>query len=107
MLSLLVAGLLFFVLSPGVLLTIPPGKGGLLLSGQTSVVAALVHAVVFVMVAYLLTTVVEGFAPASSPSKSTGPSLLPPPTLCTGKKDGDSCHVNGAPGKCKEGNCKA
>ena len=105
MLSLLVAGLLFFVLSPGVLLTIPPGKGGLLLSGQTSVVAALVHAVVFVAVSYLLTTAVEGFAPA--PTKSKGPSLLPPPTLCTGKKDGDSCHVNGAPGKCLAGTCKA
>jgi hypothetical protein len=59
--SLLVAGLLFFVLSPGVLLTIPPGSRGLFLSGQTSVLAALVHAVVFVAVAYLLTSAAEGF----------------------------------------------
>jgi hypothetical protein len=61
--SLLVAGLLFFVLSPGVLLTIPPGSRGLFFSGQTSVLAALVHAVVFVAVAYLLSTAVEGFTP--------------------------------------------
>ena len=59
--SLLIAGILFFVLSPGVLLTIPPGSRGLFLSGQTSVLAALVHAVVFVAVAYLLSTAVEGF----------------------------------------------
>jgi len=59
--SLLVAGILFFVLSPGVLLTIPPGSRGLFLSGQTSVLAALVHAVVFVAVAYLLTSAAEGF----------------------------------------------
>lgn len=41
---------LFFVLSPGVLLTIPPGPKGLFRSGQTSVAAALVHALVFVLV---------------------------------------------------------
>ena len=61
--SLLVAGLLFFVLSPGVLLTIPPSSKGLFLSCQTSVTAALVHAVVFVAVTYLLSTAVEGFTP--------------------------------------------
>lgn len=42
---------LFFVLSPGVLLTIPPGSKGFFRSGQTSVAAALVHALVFVLVA--------------------------------------------------------
>ena len=59
----LVAGLVFFLLSPGVLLTIPAGSRGLFASGQTSVLAAAVHAVVFVVVAYLLTglVTVEGF----------------------------------------------
>jgi hypothetical protein len=57
----LVAGLVFFLLSPGVLLTIPAGSRGLFASGQTSVVAAAVHATLFVVVAYLLTGVVEGF----------------------------------------------
>ena len=42
--------LLFFVLSPGVLLTIPAGSKGLFMSGQTSLLAAAIHAVVFVIV---------------------------------------------------------
>ena len=69
--SLLVAGILFFVLSPGVFLTIPPSKGGLFFSCQTSLLAALVHAVVFIAVTYLLTSVVEGFS--GNPLKCKGP----------------------------------
>jgi hypothetical protein len=42
---------LFFVLSPGVLLTLPPGSKGVFMSRQTSLLAAAVHAVVFVLVA--------------------------------------------------------
>ena len=38
---------LFIVLSPGVLLTLPPGRRGIFMSGQTSLIAVLVHAVVF------------------------------------------------------------
>ena len=86
--SLLVAGLLFFVLSPGVLLTIPPGRGGLFLSGQTSVAAALVHAVVFVAVAYLLSSAVEGFE--SDPQ-------------CAGKRDGTRCGQEGD--SCRNNRC--
>ena len=44
---LFLATVLFVLLSPGVLLTIPPIGGKLLMSGKTSVVAVLVHAVVF------------------------------------------------------------
>lgn len=44
--------LLFIVLSPGVLLTIPPGTGGPFLSGQTSFAAAAVHALVFAAIVY-------------------------------------------------------
>ena len=58
----LVAGLLFFLLSPGVLLTIPARSRGFLASGQTSLLAAAVHATLFVAVIYLLSNVVEGFA---------------------------------------------
>ena len=36
---------LVFVLSPGVLLTLPPGRGGFWMSGNTSIAAAFVHAV--------------------------------------------------------------
>jgi hypothetical protein len=43
---------LFIILSPGVLLTIPPGTGGPFLSGQTSFAAVAVHALVFAAVVY-------------------------------------------------------
>ena len=49
--SLLLLTLLFVVLSPGVLLTIPPCSKGLFMSGQTSLRSVLVHAVVFYLVA--------------------------------------------------------
>jgi hypothetical protein len=56
---------LFFVLSPGVVLTIPAGSKGFLFSGQTSVTAAIVHALVFVLVLCFLKNqfpvVTEGF----------------------------------------------
>jgi hypothetical protein len=48
---------LFFILSPGVLLTLPPGSKGVWMSCQTSVAAALVHALVFVV----LYTVVKNY----------------------------------------------
>ncbi len=53
---------LFFVLSPGVVLTLPPGPRGIFFSGQTSVSAAIVHALVFVIVlCYLRNYIYEGF----------------------------------------------
>ena len=55
---LLLATVLFIVLSPGVLLTIPPGKGNkLFVSGKTSLVAVLVHAAVFYFALMLLPAV--------------------------------------------------
>ncbi len=41
------AVLLFIILSPGLLLTLPAGSRGIFMSGQTSVLAVLVHALVF------------------------------------------------------------
>jgi len=57
--SFLFVGLLFlvllvFALSPGVLLTLPPGRGGIFMSGTTSTLAALVHAFVIVFILYLI-----------------------------------------------------
>ena len=52
--DLLVTTTLFIALSPGLLLTIPPGSGGLFQSGQTSIPAAVTHAVVFAVVFALL-----------------------------------------------------
>lgn len=41
---------LFIILSPGIVLTLPPGSKGIFFSGQTSFAAAVVHALVFVFV---------------------------------------------------------
>ena len=45
--QVLVPVLLFILLSPGILVTIPPTKQGLLMSRETSVYAVLAHAVLF------------------------------------------------------------
>ena len=52
--DLLVTTSLFLALSPGLLLTLPPGSGGVFQSGQTSIPAAVTHAVVFAVVFALL-----------------------------------------------------
>ena len=52
--DLLVTTSLFLALSPGLLLTIPPGSGGVFQSGQTSISAALTHSIVFAIVFALL-----------------------------------------------------
>jgi len=52
--DLLVTTSLFLALSPGLLLTLPPGSGGVFRSGQTSIPAALTHAIVFAVVFALL-----------------------------------------------------
>lgn len=44
---LFAATVLFILLSPGVLLTLPPIGGKIFMSGKTSLMAVLVHAVVF------------------------------------------------------------
>jgi len=48
--DLIVTTALFVILSPGLLLTLPPGSKGVLMSGETSVASALVHAIVFALV---------------------------------------------------------
>jgi len=47
--SLIVPAILFILLSPGILLTLPPGSGGVFMSGQTSVQSAAVHTLVFAL----------------------------------------------------------
>ena len=51
--DLVVTTVLFLALSPG-LLTLPPGSGGVMRSGQTSLEASLTHAIVFAVVFALL-----------------------------------------------------
>ena len=61
------ATLLFILLSPGVLLTLPPIGGKIFMSGKTSLVAVLVHAVVFYLVLSMrhqipvINVILEGF----------------------------------------------
>lgn len=49
---MLVIVILFFLLSPGLLLTLPPGNGGMFLSGQTSIEAVFVHTLLFAFLMY-------------------------------------------------------
>ena len=64
----LICGLIFFLLSPGVLLTIPPGSRGLFMSGQTSLIAAAVHAVVFVIVHHIVNAYLKKYYDMEEPS---------------------------------------
>jgi hypothetical protein len=52
--DLLVTTALFILLSPGLLLTLPPKSGGVFGSGQTSIESVLTHAVVYALVFALL-----------------------------------------------------
>ena len=52
--DLIVTTGLFLILSPGMLLTLPPGSKGVLMSGQTSISAAVTHAVVFAVIFAIL-----------------------------------------------------
>jgi hypothetical protein len=52
--DLIVTAFLFALLSPGMLLTLPPGSKGVFMSGQTGVGPILVHALVFAIIFALL-----------------------------------------------------
>lgn len=52
--DLIVPTILFVLLSPGIVLTLPPGTGGIVSSGQTSLEAILSHTLVFAVVFALL-----------------------------------------------------
>ena len=52
--DLIVPTVLFLLLSPGILLTIPPGGKGLFMSGETSLAAILAHTLVFAVIFVLL-----------------------------------------------------
>lgn len=52
--DLLVTTILFVALSPGVLLTLPPGNKGIFRSGQTSLGSQLAHTLVFALVFAIL-----------------------------------------------------
>jgi hypothetical protein len=57
----IILAVLFVVLSPGILLTIPPVGKKIWMSGQTSITSAFVHAILFVGIIYLIQQNKEGF----------------------------------------------
>jgi hypothetical protein len=90
MYHLIVCGLLFFLLSPGVLLTIPPCSKGLFLSGQTSILAAAVHAVVFVIVGHIVWRYIV--SPAIISGFKNGVKACPDgQSICS---DGETCSAS-------------
>ena len=82
--SWLYATLFFIVLSPGLLLTLPAGSKGIFMSRQTSVLAILVHALIFAILFNLYLnscSAWEGFAddvPPAVPSAATAPTAKAP-----------------------------
>jgi hypothetical protein len=48
--DLIVPAILFVLLTPGVLLTLPPGSRGVFMSGQSSPAAVAVHTLVYALV---------------------------------------------------------
>ena len=61
--------LLFVLLSPGVLLTLPPVGKKIFMSGQTSLIAVAVHAVVFYVALSYLSPMYQGFQNAPTTTK--------------------------------------
>jgi len=79
-----IAVILFILLSPGLLLTIPPvSKGGLFMSGKMSVTSVFVHAAVFALALYLLQgSKTEGFqVPDAAPPAPQMPMVPAPPPM--------------------------
>ncbi len=70
---LFLATVLFVLLSPGVLLTLPPVGSRVFMSGKTSLLAVLFHAVVFYLILSLrrqipvINVIFEGFADPEMP----------------------------------------
>jgi hypothetical protein len=58
---------LFIVLSPGLLLTLPPVGKQIFMSGKTSLLAVAVHAVIFYLVLSYFSDELEGFKDCPQP----------------------------------------
>jgi hypothetical protein len=75
---LLLATILFVVLSPGVLLTLPPVGNTLFMSGKTSFIAVLLHAVFFYILLSMrrqipvVNIILEGFSTKKGPNEECG-----------------------------------
>ncbi len=93
MMKFVVLAVLFFLLSPGVLLTLPPVGKKIWMSGQTSMTSVVVHAVVFAIVCYLIqkySNIMENF-------------IVPTGGSC--KEDKDCGAYSCCDGKCSKASC--
>lgn len=95
------ATLLFILLSPGVLLTIPPVANKIFMSRQTSLIAVFVHAVLFFLILKFRDRLpfvnrIEGFSDTPEPG-SPGGTCIGPQQRCGGSLscDGGTCRQLG------------
>lgn len=95
----LLATLLFIVLSPGLLLTLPPVGKEIFMSLKTSILAILVHAVVFYILLYYFSGDYETFQNPSEPSACSRPSTRPAGCDCV-------TYIQCASGKCIDRKCQ-
>ena len=91
--KLLCLTLLFIVLSPGVLLTLPPVGKQILFSGKTSLLAVVVHAFVFYLIASFCLLMIEGFE--AEPAECNVTKDKPKGCKCAPKRN--------VKGNCKQG----
>ncbi len=78
MISYLWIAILFFVLSPGVLLTLPSSGKFQWFSEKTSITSAFVHAILFGILLYLMERNQEGFSTPPPPPKRPKPKPFNP-----------------------------
>lgn len=88
-----VAVILFILLSPGLLLTIPPVGRSAFMSGRTSSLAVLVHAAIFGLLLYVLegsyTTkaYLYGKLPSGQPCSTGKKGVYPSCSMCSSGKN--------------------
>lgn len=73
--------LLYVLLSPGMLLTLPPGALGVFRSGQTSFLAVLIHAIVFVVLLQALNLGITELSFYLMKKRSSSKTPKPPPPV--------------------------
>lgn len=95
---LVLATLLFILLSPGLLLTLPAGSKGVVMSGQTSLFAILVHAALFYFLVPLLAPTARRLGLEGFQDAAVAPAAAEPAVHCTEEacaKIGAKCCPNG------------
>ncbi len=106
---ILLATLLFILLSPGILLTIPPVGSKIFRSGKTSFIAVLVHAVLFALILYCrnklpILNQIEGFNTCQNHWDCNSSNCVNGKCKqAIGCRDNRDCSANG--GQCRNSKC--